>query len=357
MTDSMTDSMPDSIPYTTSSTMPELAAALKAARRVLVTTHQKPDGDAMGSVLAVMRACAAVGVPASGWVVDLCEGNLRAFEGSTVVEHVNPRAPTLPAGEFDLAVVVDTGAWTQLEVLSPWLKNNAARVIGFDHHARGDAVASRRIVDVDCGSCTALLVDLVDALGVDLAWGADAQGRFSIAEALYMGLATDTGWFRFPNARSREFALASRLLSAGVDKNAMYQRLEQSSRIERVRLQARALTSMESTDDGRFVVMALRASDFVETGALLEETAGIVNIPMEISAVRASVLAVEDTAAGVIKLSFRSKPADERGKWVDVNVLAARFGGGGHVHAAGGRQKGSVEEVLARIREALRSEQ
>ena len=339
--------------YTTNTTMTELARDIRAARRVLVTTHQKPDGDAMGSVLAVMRACAAVGVEASGWVVDPCEGNLRAFEGATKVEHVNPRGPTLPVGEFDLAIVVDTGAWAQLEVLTPWLKANASRVIGFDHHARGDDVAARRIVDMNCGSCTALLVQLVDALGVELSYGADARGRNSIAEALYMGLATDTGWFRFPNARAAEYALASRLLAAGVDKNAMYQQLEQSSRAERVQLQARALMSMEMLQGGRFVFMTLRASDFTETGALLEETAGIVNIPMEISCVRASVLVVEDTAAGIIKLSFRSKPADASGAFVDVNELAARFGGGGHVHAAGGKQKGSLEEVAARIRAAL----
>jgi nanoRNase/pAp phosphatase (c-di-AMP/oligoRNAs hydrolase) len=150
-----------SMTYTTNTTMTELARDIRAARRVLVTTHQKPDGDAMGSVLAVMRACAAVGVDASGWVVDPCEGNLRAFEGTTKVEHVNPRAPTLPVGEFDLAIVVDTGAWTQLEVLTPWLKTAPERVIGFDHHARGDDVAARRIVDMNCGSCTALLVQLV----------------------------------------------------------------------------------------------------------------------------------------------------------------------------------------------------
>ena len=99
--------------------------------------------------------------------------------------------------------------------------------------------------------------------------------------------------------------------------------------------------------------MRLRAADFADTGAMLEETAGIVNIPMEIAAVRASVLAVEDTQAGVIKLSFRSKPADESGSFIDVNELAARFGGGGHIHAAGAKQQGTLDEVIARVRSAV----
>jgi phosphoesterase RecJ-like protein len=339
--------------YHTNTTVEDLARELRAARSVLVTTHQKPDGDALGSVLAVVRACQAVGVPAEGWVVDPCEGNLRSFEGSSCVVHVHPRKPELPRGDYDLVVVVDTGAWTQLEVIAPWLRERHAQVIGFDHHARGDLVAARRVVDVGCGSCTALLARLVDAMGVSLAAGADERGRGSIAEALYMGLATDTGWFRFPNARAAEFALAARLLEAGVDKDAMYQQIEQSSRAERVELQACALSSLEMLSAGRVALMRLRAADFAETGAMLEETAGIVNIPMEIAAVRASILVVEDAQAGIIKLSFRSKPADDSGSFIDVNELAARFGGGGHVHAAGAKQQGTLDEVVFRVRTAI----
>jgi phosphoesterase RecJ-like protein len=339
--------------YETNSSIEALAELLRGARRVLVTTHQKPDGDAMGSVLAVVRACRAIGVRAEGWMVGPCEGNLRLFHGDDPIAIVDPRNPALPDGDFDLAVVVDTGAWTQLEILAPWLRAMGDRVIGFDHHARGDAVAARRVIDVSCGSCTALLIRLVDALGVDLAFGADGRGRHSVAEALYLGLATDTGWFRFPNARAAEFALAARLVAAGVDKDAMYQQIEQSSRAGRVRLQGRALSSLEFAAKGAISIMRLRALDFTETGAEMEESSGVVNMPMEVAAVRASVLAVEDAGNKLIKLSFRSKPAGPDGAFVDVNELAARFGGGGHVHAAGAKQKGTLEEVVARVRAAV----
>jgi hypothetical protein len=122
--------------------------------------------------------------------------------------------------------------------------------IGIDHHARGDEVAARRIVDVSCGSCTALLVHVIDALGVPLATGADARGRGSVAEALYLGLATDTGWFRFQNARAPEFALAARLLGAGVDKDYLLERIEQSHRESRLRIEAKALSSVQFIDLG-----------------------------------------------------------------------------------------------------------
>ena len=186
-----------------------------------------------------------------------------------------------------------------------------------------------------------------------LSHGADARGRGSIAEALYLGLATDTGWFRFSNARVVEFALAARLLEAGVDKDAMHQVIEQSSSAARVRLQGCALSSLVFARGGSIAFMRLRAADFAETGASIEEGSGIVNMPMEIAVVRASVLAVEDAAAGVVKLSFRSKPAGLDGGFIDVNELAAKFGGGGHVHAAGARMKGTLDEVVARVRAAV----
>jgi phosphoesterase RecJ-like protein len=125
-------------------------------------------------------------------------------------------------------------------------------------------------------------------------------------------------------------------------------------------LQARALSSLSFVDasaeigGGNVALMRLRASDFTETGALLEETSGLVNVPMEIASVRASVLVVEDAAAGVTKLSFRSKPPAMDGRFIDVNELAARFGGGGHVHAAGAKQRASIDAVAAAVADALR---
>jgi phosphoesterase RecJ-like protein len=263
-------------------------------KRVLVTTHQKPDGDAMGSVLAVVRACAAAGVHAEGWVVDPCEGNLRAFEGATKVTHVDPRAPRLPEGEFDLVVVVDTGAWTQLEVIAPWLRERVERVIGFDHHARGDDVAARRVVDVSCGSCTALLVGLVEAMNVELAEGADGAGRHSIAEALYIGTCGPRRRLvptsRTPAPRSSNFA--ARLLAAGVDEGrAAASRLEQSSRAgtRAAPGAARSRASRSWTLRQESAVEASRScgcarADFTESrrSCTRGDVRRIVNVPMEV---------------------------------------------------------------------------
>ena len=337
--------------YQSNCSLRDVASRLRSAQRVLVTTHSKPDGDALGSVLAVLRMCRAIAIHAEGWIVGPFEENLLELSGSDAIVRVDPKSPHLPDDSFDLVIVVDTGAWSQVEVLAPWLRARHANIINLDHHARGDAIASTRVVDVTCGSCTALLVRLADELAVDLAFGADSEGRYSVAEALYIGLATDTGWFRHANARASEFALAARFLHAGVKKDDLYARLEQCHRLERVLLESRALASLLTLANGTVTLMSLSKTDFDETHGLPEELAGVVNLPMMAARIRASVLLVEQD--GVIKVSFRSKPSVAGGSFLDVNQIAATFGGGGHVHAAGGRIKGTLAEAAQQIEAAF----
>ncbi|MSR40475.1 MAG: hypothetical protein EXS10_01020 [Phycisphaerales bacterium] len=337
--------------YQSNCNLADIATRIRSAKRVLVTTHSKPDGDAIGSVLAVLRMCRALSIEAEGWIVGPFEENLLEVVGSDAVVRVDPKAPHFPGDAFDLAVVVDTGAWSQIELLAPWIRARVDSVVNLDHHARGDAIASARVVDVTCGSCTALLVRLADELQIDLGFGANDAGRYSLAEALYVGLATDTGWFRFANARAGEFAIAARLLTAGVHKDEIYARLEQCHRLERVLLESRALSSLRTLACGTVALMSLSKEDFAATGGLPEELAGVVNLPMMAASLRASVLLVEQD--GVIKVSFRSKPAVAGGDFLDVNQLAATFGGGGHVHAAGARIKGTLAHAAAEIERAL----
>lgn len=340
--------------YVSNASMVELAKAIRGARRLLVTTHAKPDGDALGSVCAVLRCCRALGIEAEGWITGPFEPNLLSFAGDDPIVRVDPKSPRLPGEGFDLVAIVDTGAWSQVEAMAPWLRPRVEDAIGFDHHARGDRVAARRVVDVGWGSTTGLLSELVAELDVDLSYGADSRGRGSVAEAIWLGLATDTGFFRFPNAREREFALAARLVAAGVDKDRILAIVEQSSRPQRLAIEARALASVAYLAEGAVATMAVSRGDLDETGARPEELSGVVQLPMGVGAVRAVIFAVE-TEPGLVKLSFRSKPRDEAGRMLDVNEVAARFGGGGHVHAAGARIRGSLEDAMRQVAEAIRA--
>ncbi|MCH2144249.1 MAG: DHH family phosphoesterase [Phycisphaerales bacterium] len=336
-----------SFEYTSNTTMEHLAGRLKSARKVLVTSHEKPDGDAIGSCAAVARALRELGIENEVWVQGAISDSLLEFVPDLPIREA---PPDQPSDDHDLVVIVDTGAWSQLQPLESFLRDRRDSIIGFDHHARGDDVASERLIRVEAASCTELLVSLVDALGVSLEAGGDDSGRCSIAEALLLGLATDTGWFRFESCGADSLRVAARLVEAGADKSRIFRIIEENDRPARILMSGRAQQSAEFICGDRAVLMQLAPADFEETTARPEELSGLVNAPMSVRSVEVSVLITAVDADGV-KVSFRSKPPLDPGSpFIDVNQLAAVFGGGGHVHAAGAR----IQLPLAAAKDAVR---
>lgn len=333
--------------YASNATLTQVAARILAAHRIMITTHIKPDGDAMGSTLALTRALTAKGKHAELFLMGPLESNLKIIADATPFRMVEQRPP---GDAYDLAVVLDTGAWSQLEPLTAWLKDHHDVVVGIDHHPRGDDVASMRLVQPDAVSTTAMLVPLLAQMKCPLSGGVGG-----VAEALFVGLATDSGWFRYGNAGAEAFKLAAELLACGVDKSRLYQVLEENHSPQRLALEARGLASLEYASGGAVAIQSLRIEDFKTTGGSPEDLSGLVNTPMNVGAVRVSIL-LSQTAPGLTKISFRSKPAapgNDAGDFVDVNALAARFGGGGHVHAAGARVKMDIDEARKAVLAAL----
>ncbi|MBL9140223.1 MAG: DHH family phosphoesterase, partial [Phycisphaerae bacterium] len=277
--------------YATTATHAQIAARLRAAKRVFVTSHAKPDGDALGSVLMVARALRSLGAEVQAVLAGPVDRTIVQLAAPGEVDVV-ARGPVTPAAGTDLAVVVDTGAWSQLEHAADWLRANPALAIGIDHHRGGADVCPARIVQPDCASTTQVLVALMDELNVLLA----APGKsteFSIAEAAFAGLATDTGWFRFSGADDRVYQLAARLLSLGVEKDRLYRVIEQSDLPGRPMLLGRALSSLQFACDDRVAIMRLSRDDFAATGTKPEDLAGLVNEPMCVGSVEVCVLLVE----------------------------------------------------------------
>ncbi len=354
MTNSPTVSQTDreSSDYASTTSAAALAQVIRKATRVLLLTHSKPDGDAVGSVVALRRALEQCGVRADILLMGPIDQALLAVLEGEPVRRLEREGP--PPEEPDLIMLVDTGSWSQVEALRAWLVPRMARIVGVDHHRRGDAIAALRLVDWSCASTTQALMPLLKALEVRIS--------AELATPLFMGLATDTGWFRFSSADAAVLRLASELLGAGAAKDWLFATLEQNARPSRLSLTARALASIEFVDPvggGRIAVMTLSRDDFAETGGGSEDTGGVVNEPLVIREVRASIL-LSQHEAGVTRVSFRSKPdliaPDGRmlEPGLDVNELAARFGGGGHVQAAGARIAAELDEarktVMAEIR-------
>jgi phosphoesterase RecJ-like protein len=366
--------------YATNTTYDDAANLAQAARRVLLLTHGKPDGDALGSMLAVRRALARPGREVEMFLRGPLGWNLRPFVAAG--ERIHLLEEELPNGDADLIIITDTGARAQLDPIADWIRARRAKAIVIDHHVNGDVeLANRRIVDAKAPSATFLVAGLIDAMKVPI-----TGGPFSIAEALLLGLATDTGWFKFNNASPAAFRLAARLIEAGADKARVFAITEENDRPQRLALKARAIASIEYVAGGAAAVMTLLPKDFTETGADSEEMTGIVNEPLSIANVRVSAL-ISSVEGKVTKISWRSKPAmtspslTEGGRQVgafrttnnvfdseaqtpreprttnlpaiDVNQLARHFGGGGHVHAAGARVDRPLEEVRRDVIEGL----
>lgn len=332
--------------YASTATIAQIAQRIRSAKHIAVVTHARPDGDAAGSVLASVRAIRAVGLRAEGYFCGSVDPNIQSLARSGETIHGNP--PAMDA-DIDLALLVDTGSWNQVEPLDGWLKSMAGRVVALDHHGRGDPIASDRVIDTSAAAATQIVAQLVEALGIDLQ---KHGGRHSIAEALFTGLATDTGWFRFQSVTPAVLALASRLLAAGVDHVHLHQLLEENGRPARLGITARALSSITLLREARIALMLLGAADFTATGAGSDDIGGIVNIPLTIGGIEMSCL-LSEQSSGVTKCSFRSKPPAEGQPSIDVNAFAAQFGGGGHVQAAGARIAKPLAEARALVESAL----
>jgi phosphoesterase RecJ-like protein len=332
--------------YHSTVTMHDLAERIRAATTIVCTSHEKPDGDAVGSVLGLVRALAS-DKTMHAWLLGSVPPAMEAMTGDTPWTHVGS-AEKIPDVEPDLIIVLDTGAWSQLDILEQWLRARADRVIGLDHHASGDDVAPQRVVDSTAAACTLLVLQLIDCLGIEL--------DMSIAESLFGGLATDTGWFRQANADAAAFAAAARLLACGVDKDGLYRMIEETARPQRLALHARALATAAWVHDGEVAIMRLTRADFTETGGRRSEVVGLVNAPLVVQGAEMSVLLVEEFEGGV-KASMRSKPPrTPGGPFIDVRAVAMQLGGGGHVHAAGVRLDGDLDAAAESIVQALAHE-
>ncbi len=336
--------------YRSNATVEEIAKRILSARRILLTTHAKPDGDGFGSALALARGLQnRVGEQrvTDIYLMGPLEPRLKEIAEGTPYQLADNRPPQ---GDYDVVVVMDTGAWSQLAPIADWLRERHEIVVGIDHHAKGDDVASMRLVDSTAASTTQMLAPLLAAMECPI-----DGGRGSVAEALFIGLATDTGWFRYSSAGAEALRLAADLLERGVDKSRLYETIEETFRPQRLALQARALASLEYAASGTAAIMSLRPEDFRETGGCVQDISEVVNVPMGVQIVRISVLLTE-ASPNQTKLSFRSKPpanGSVAGSAADMNVLAQNFGGGGHVHAAGASVTMSLDDAKARLLEAL----
>jgi phosphoesterase RecJ-like protein len=321
---------PAAVAQRTDATVAEVAEEIRAADRFLLTTHEGPDGDALGSLLATHKLLQQLGKDSVMF--------LAAKEFPLPVEYrFLPLEEVFHEPPVDLVdrlvVFLDCGNIDRMPV--DFLRRDDARILNIDHHHDNTRFGNVNLVDTRA-SCTAeILYRLVRPLGAEI--------TPDIATALYVALVTDTGRFMYENTGPDSHRMAAELIEAGVDVHDIYRRLYERVPIEKLHLVARAVERIQRLDECRLAVTYISAEDYLETGANESLTEGIIDHvrALEGAEVAAMVRDKSDGGAYARKVSLRSATGT-----VDVSAIAQRHGGGGHPRAAGFSTDLSYDELL-----------
>lgn len=305
----------------------EIRRVLAGARSVLVLSHHNPDGDAVGSMIAMGRGLRALGKRVALVNVGPIPDLLRWLDG------VDAIAPLPPPGEdWDVAVLVDCNTVERTGLPAEAL--GSATLIVLDHHPAEEDGEALRLIDDAAPSAGLLVREILRDLG--------APVDETSALALYVALYTDTGGFRFANTTAEAFSFAAELVGLGVKPQQAAQALHERESEARLRLLARALSTLTLSAEGRVADIHLTPAMFVETGTNGGDTDGFVNYPRSIAGVEVALI-LKELEPRLFRVGLRS-----RGK-VDVSAIARKYGGGGHRAASGATMEGSVQEIRDRI--------
>jgi phosphoesterase RecJ-like protein len=299
--------------------------AIHQRQRFVVTSHSRPDGDAIGSQVAMAYALRALGKDVQLVGVDPAPPQFQVFPGVRDI-HVTPAVD----GQFDAAIIMECGdlSRTGVDGFEKYF------VINIDHHPGNKGYGAINWFDPGSAACGEMVFDLVDALGVML--------TPEIATHIYITILTDTGGFHFSHITPRTFEICRRCTEAGAQPEAIARAVYDSSTMGRLRLMGAVLHNLEFESGGRTAVAALTLQLLQETGATHEDSDGLINIPLTVKEIEA-VAFFKEISPDNFRISLRSKGN------VDVNRVANVFGGGGHKNAAGCSLTGPYPEVRQKL--------
>ena len=313
-----------------------IADALQRHDRFLIVTHENPDGDALGSLLAAKLALQQVGKDA---VMYLAGSTPLPREYAFMPLDELVREP--PADAAD-RVLLAVDCAQEDRIGDEAAISRAPLVLDVDHHHDNTRFGDLNLIVADASSTGEVLRDVFAELGVEL--------TPELAEPLYIALVTDTGRFQYANTTPKALRLAAELVEAGADIHAVFQQVYESVEFAKLKLLARALDRAEVLEGGRIVVSHLLRADFAEAGASEPYSEGLIDYLRAVEGAELAVLIREQPSQGThtYKGSLRSS-IDE----LDVSAIARRFGGGGHRQAAGFSTDLPLPEIVQQIREGF----
>ncbi|MBU1919637.1 bifunctional oligoribonuclease/PAP phosphatase NrnA [bacterium] len=302
----------------------KLKTLLSSDDQVLVTTHIRPDPDAIGSVLAIREMVKQLGSVAHAILEDECPPRCGFLPGA---DEILTLSETKNTQRYKAVVIVDAGDRGRVGDVER-LISTSAEIVNIDHHSSNEHFGTLNFVYPDTAACGELLYFLIKALSIELTQ--------TLATNLYAGLVTDTGRFRHTNTTSRSLQVGAALIDAGADAAAITDHLYYDIAAQDIRSIGIILGSLELHGRGEVSTMLVKLDQSIE------DPDHVVDFARAINGVEVAAL-LSEMKDGKIRVSMRSKAR------VDVSKIAESFGGGGHVRAAGFRMIGTLTEVRDKI--------
>lgn len=320
---------------------PAFVELIQKHERFLLTSHIRPDCDALGSELGMAGILRALGKDVKIVNGQATPDNLAFLDPGKHIQAIHEDVTPEELDDREVLMILDTSAWAQLGPMGEVVKSTRAQKIVLDHHVGQDELGAVLFKNTTAEATGRLVAEAAEQLGVAL--------TKEMATPLYAALATDTGWFRFPSTSPLTYRLAARLLEAGACPPEIYGSLYEQETLGRCRLRGTILSRLETELGGRLVHTYVLKEDFARAGATPQDTEDAINLSLAISGTKFAVILVEQLTGG-FKLSFRSRCA------LECSTIAAEFGGGGHKAAAGAFINEPFEIAQKRVLDHVRSQ-
>ncbi len=303
-----------------------------------VTAHFRPDGDAIGSTLALGLALQSMGKKVYMWNEDGVPARYAFLEGAEQIQLLPDEVPA----DLEMLICVDTGDWKRLGDRTQQLFAGFPNIVNIDHHGTNTRYGHVHIIEPETAACAYVLFNILQSWGVKL--------TKAMADALYVGISTDTGSFQYGSTTPAVMHAAGELLAAGVDVADVNRRVYQEVPYTALLMQREVLNNMVVECGGMLSHYSMPAGRKAELGVGLEDTKDLVDVVRVLQGVKVAVI-FEDLDDGRVRMSLRSKDPS-----ISVAAIAAQFGGGGHAMAAGIRMRGPLEECREQVLNAIRKE-
>ncbi len=317
-----------------------LADLIETHDRFLVTTHVRPDGDALGSEVGMVGLLRQKGKDVR--VVNASPTPPRydfLDPERTLFEHFGTQVQPGDLADRELAIILDLSAWNQLGQMAEYIRGFPGPRVVIDHHLSQDDLGATFLKDTSAEATGILVMRAIQALGGKL--------TRDVATGLLTAIAMDTGWFRHTNTRPGTLRAVAELIESGAEISAIYQRLFERNTLGRLRLMGQTLSALQVDMGGKVAYAVISRQDLERTGAIPQDSEDLVDFTVSLRGVEVGMLFIEQARGGV-KVSFRSRNG------IDCARLAATLGGGGHRAAAGATLPDALEVSVARALEAVR---